>query len=76
MLNVADIQLSYTHPCNLNDLLEYSNCLGIHAPCMTSMTIVLYYLLFIDLYRAATSIIAPFCQFYAYLSVFFVRLCF
>ena len=28
------------------------------------------------LYKAATSIAAPFCQFYAYLSVFFVRLCF
>ena len=28
------------------------------------------------LYRASTSIAAPFCQFYAYLSVFFVRLCF
>ena len=40
------------------------------------MIIVLYYSLFIWLYRAATSIAAPFCQFYDYLSVFFVRLCF
>ena len=28
------------------------------------------------LYIAATSIAAPFCQFYDYLSIFFVRLCF
>ena len=35
MSSVVDIQLSYTHPCNLNDLLENSNWLGIHAFCMT-----------------------------------------
>ena len=28
------------------------------------------------LYKSSTPIVAPFCQFYAYLSVFFVRLCF
>ena len=42
---VADIQLSYTQPFILNDLLEYSNCLGIHAP---YMTIIVYYSLFIE----------------------------
>ena len=56
-----------------NDLLVNSNCLGIHAYCMI---IVLYHHSFIWLYRDDTSIVAPFCQFYAYLSVFFVRLCF
>ena len=45
MLTVADIQLSYTHPFNSNDLLEYLNCLGIYAPCMI---ITLYYSFFID----------------------------
>ena len=45
MLTVADIHLSYTQPCNLNDLLEYLNCLGIHA---YFMIIVLYYSFFID----------------------------
>ena len=42
---VADIQLTYTHSFNLNDLLGNSNCLGIHAPCMI---IVLHYSFFID----------------------------
>ena len=35
MSSVVDIQLSYTHPCNSNDLLENSNWLGIHTLCMT-----------------------------------------
>ena len=73
VFTVAYSQLSYTHSFNLNDLLGNPNCLGIHAPCMI---IVLYNHSFIWLYRVATSIAAPFCQFYAYLPVFFVRLYF
>ena len=70
---MADLQLSYTHSFNLNDLLGNSNFIGIHPPCMI---IVLYYSLFIDYIELQHSIAAPFCQFDAYLSVFFVRLCF
>ena len=73
VFTMAQSQLSYTHPLTSNDLFEYSNCLGIHASCMI---IVWYHSLFIWLYKSATSIAAPFCQFYAYLSEFFVRLCF
>ena len=70
---MAYSQLSYTKSFNTNDLLGNLNCLGIHASCMI---IVLYHHSFIWLYRAATSIAAPFWKFYAYLSVFFMRLCF
>ena len=73
MFIVAYSQLSYTHSFNSSELLGNSNCIGIHA---SSMIIVFYYSFFFWLYRDATSIAAPFCQFYAYLSVFFVRLCF
>ena len=40
MSSVDDIQLSYTHPCNSNDLLVNSNWLGIHAFCMTLYCII------------------------------------
>ena len=59
---VANIELRYTNPCNSNYLLDYSNFLSIHAPCMT---IVLYYSLFIDIYRASTPIVAPLFHFHA-----------
>ena len=35
MSSVVDIQFSYTHPCNSDDLLLNLNWLGIHAFCMT-----------------------------------------
>ena len=71
MFTVAYSQLSYTHSFNSNGLIENSNCFGIHASCMIILLFIIHWL-----YRATTSITAPFCQFYAYLSVFFVRLCF
>ena len=50
---VADIQLSYTHSFDSNDLLGNSNCLGIHASWfLHDHCIVLS--LFYWLYRAAT----------------------
>ena len=38
--SVTDSQLSYTHPCNLNDLLVNLNWLGIHAFNMTLYCII------------------------------------
>ena len=67
------------HSVNLDSLIQFEwppwefKFLGIHA---SGMIIVLYHHSFIWLYKASTSIAAPFCQFYAYLSEFFVRLCF
>ena len=47
---------------------SWNSCI-LHDHCI--VLLILYWL-----YRAVTSIATPFCQFYAYLSVFFVRLCF
>ena len=62
------------HPFNQFKWTPWEFELFWHSSILHDHCIVLFIIHW--LYRATTSIAAPFCQFYAYMCVFFVRLCF